>query len=401
MSYWNSDRAQAAFDIVSKSTDLDYAIQQIEAKVGRRVTRDSLQKVFRRNGLPAPTDALGTRAESQGSDKAETFARLVALIRKGPVDVARLCDRLDLSPKRLRALIARAQEQGVLVDVKNDHIGLSLPEPTDEPQDTEVAPVVGERQRIAVISDTHFGSKYCLREQIADFVRKAYARGIRDVLHPGDLLEGCYRHAEWEVTHPGFDAQCQDAFESLPQLPGLHYHLITGNHDETFANKIGINAGEAIARYFSENGRDDLTYYDTRSAFLNIRGAMIHLWHPKTGMAYARSYPLQKQIERYAAIKPQVLLVGHWHKFCHIYERNVHAIACPCFQGGEGSYGKSLGGSPAIGGLILSWHLTEAGTMREFAVEKHSYVEHETVYTPTNVMDAEMIAPVNRKPRAA
>lgn len=49
--------------------------------------------------------------------------------------------------------------------------------------------------------------------------------------------------------------------------------------------------------------------------------------------SYALSYRLQKVIESMTGgTKPAILLAGHVHKFCYIFERNVHAISCPSMQ---------------------------------------------------------------------
>jgi hypothetical protein len=95
---------------------------------------------------------------------------------------------------------------------------------------------------------------------------------------------------------------------------------------------------------------------------------------------YALSYQLQKNIEKLPpARKPHLMLAGHWHVFCHLFVRDVVAIACPTFQSGANAFGRSLGGSPAIGGLILRWQMTEQRTMRNFRVETCWYYDHEMV----------------------
>lgn len=314
----------------------------------------------------------------QGLSQDESVKALVKATRGGPITTEAACDLLDISPRRLAGLLTRMRRAGINVEIDRACVGLQLETTLRDVQTVKVAPTVGERQTIAVISDTHLGSKYCLRAQLREFVEYAYSRGVREILHPGDILDGSYRHARFEMSHVGLEDQIRDLCETLPELPGLTYHAITGNHDFTFTESNGANVGRAISRYFAEHDRRDFVSYGDRSAFLRLRGALIHLWHPRSGGAYARSYHLQKQIEAYApGEKPQILLAGHWHIYCHLFERGVQAIACPTFQGGGSAFAQSLGGSPAIGGLILSWDLTEDGTLRAFAVEKRSYFERE------------------------
>jgi len=121
-----------------------------------------------------------------------------------------------------------------------------------------------------------------------------------------------------------------------------------------------------------------LKVHGNRGARLDCGGVIFELWHPQGGGSYARSYKLQKHIESYAlGEKPAVLLTGHYHQFCYLDERGVHALLCPTFQGGGSAFGKAIGGAPSIGGLVLSCAVTEHGTLRNFAVEKRTYFEVE------------------------
>ncbi len=302
-------------------------------------------------------------------------------LSKNPIPFQELCDKMNLSPKGLDKLIRRAGKAGVTVHVEHDHVGSRLNKAGFEPYNVGIDPTVGKVQKIGVASDLHLGSKYCLRAQLRDFINYAYTEGCREILLPGDLLDGDYRHSKFELSHVGLEDQTVDLFKVLPRRRGLTYHAITGNHDFTFTERSGVDVGSYIETYFKANGRNDFFAYGDRSAFLDIRGARIHMFHPGGSLSYARSYRLQKQIEKYApGEKPQILLTGHFHQYCHVFERGVHAILCPTFQGGGSAFGKSIGGSPAMGGLILHWSVTEKGTMRDFGVENRNYYEREVMH---------------------
>lgn len=332
---------------------------------------------------PAPGPS-GPSGPSVAKSTTETghlanYDELMRLCRRG-VQFGDLCDRLDMSPRRVRELIKTAQEEGYRVDVAGDVVAQREPEPEDGAQDIGVAPVVGGRYTVAVISDTHFGSKYCMREQLRDFVHSAYDRGCRQVLHAGDMLDGCYKHGMWELSHHGVDDQISDALETLPELDGLAYHYTSGNHDETFTSSTGLDTGRLIEDRARSAGRTDLHYHGARDALLRLGTVKVELWHPRSGKAYALSYKLQNFLRDMPAAtgrKPDILIAGHWHTFCYFEQRGVHAIAAPCWQGGGSSFGRSLGGAPSIGGLIVSWEQTAHGTLRRFAVERSSYYEVE------------------------
>lgn len=300
--------------------------------------------------------------------------RLFRVASRRPMNLADLCDAMDMSPKRVGALIAACDADGKPLRIENGFAQFAVPRIDDRVQETGVSPVTGERQLVGVISDLHYGSKYCRKDLIADCVAYLYSRGVRDVLVPGDILDGNYTdHGLFELSHVGLEDQVAECVASLPVYPGLRYHAISGNHDETFQKQNGANALGIVAA-----SRTDFTLYGHRGAFLHIKGATIHLWHPMGGGSYARSYKLQKRIEGYAVgEKPDIILAGHWHQFCYIEERGVHGIMCPTFQGGGSNFGKALVGAPSIGGLLLSWDLTAEGTLRSFVLEKRTYFEKE------------------------
>jgi Calcineurin-like phosphoesterase len=401
MDFWTDTQIDKALRILARLPRARYgeALEKIAEATGREVTGAALRNVFLRLKLGSPCSHMGTKLGiAKLAPKAPTKADLPALVqallkvtKKGPVTFSNLCDQLDLSPTKTKRLLDEAKALGVPLHVEHDHVAFRPREADERVRTIGIAPVVGERQKVAVISDLHLGSKYCLREQLVEFIRYAYDQGVREILCPGDVLDGMYRHGLFEVSHTGLDDQARDLFETLPHLPGLNYRCITGNHDFTFTESCGVDVGHFLRNYFLERGRKDLHFYGNRGAFLKVKGAVIHLWHPRSGTSYARSYQLQKNIEKYGVVKPQIMLAGHWHVYCHVYERGVHGIACPTFQGGGSAFSKSLGGAPAIGGLLLSWDLTIHGTIRGFTIEKRSYFEDEKPFDIHNDLDGQTI----------
>lgn len=345
--------------------------------VSGEIDTDDWDEKTKPDGVFTPVEPRETSEPT--SPPHSRFADLVRLSKTRPT-FEELCDRLSMPPGRVRSLVKDAVEAGVMLDVDHGVIGLQRPTETAAPTEARgvIAQVVGEHT-VGVISDTHLGSIYCQRDKLKDFIHRAYDQGVREFLHPGDWTEGCYRHAEYEVSHVGITEQTRDLFEVLPQLPGLTYHGIEGNHDWTFTERNGVNFGQYVESYFRQRGRDDINFYGARGAYLKLRGALFHLWHPKGGGSYAKSYNLQKKVESYApGEKPDILLTGHYHFYCALEERGVHAIACPTFQSGINPFGKSLSsGGVALGGLVLRYGVTEHGTLRNFSCTRTSYFMNE------------------------
>lgn len=415
---WTDERIEHAKAVLATcpQTNIGPVIERLSRDFGFVVTKDSLTNALRRRGMGTPSlycqggpsqvqpsqppvrsvpqapavqpSAPRPSTPSAGAGPDPELARLFQAAKKG-VPFADLCDALDLSPKAVRSLLDRAKATGMALDVDvSGTVGYRQPQPGTAPHPI-VAPTVGGQRIVAVISDTHLGSKYCKRAELREFIHYAYDQGARILLHCGDVLDGQYEnHGRYELSHHGIDEQTRDLFETLPQLPGMTLHGTLGNHDECFTKLIGVDVGQYIQNYFQARGRDDVRFYEARGTYLEIYGAIFELWHPGKNLAYSKSYHLQKRQESYDSVnKPHVLLAGHWHTFCHVVSRNIHAIACPTFQGGGSSFGRMLGGQPAMGGLILRWESTEAGVLRNFQVEYRSYHERENPHhVPTHAV---------------
>lgn len=334
---------------------------------------------------PVSDVSRGGRAEAKESEDA-LIRRLTEMAKKSPVSLEAACDAVDVSPKRLRDLIEIARGKGSRIELDGDHVGLR---PYEARSDPSIIPVqgAGESRIIAAVGDIHYGSKHHLHDQFQDFCRIAYARGVRTFLQVGDLLDGNYRHSVWEQSARGFEEQSQLAIKQLPQMPGATWHWILGNHDETLGEHSGAEVGYAVTQAFHAAGRHDLVYHGARGAYVRLadekdkRGLFVEIWHPRDrASAYAKSYRLQKKVEKYApGTKPDLLLAGHWHQSAYLPLRGMHAISSGCWQGGQSSFGKSLGGAPDIGSWIIEYALTPSGTVRHFRPEWVAYYEQEQV----------------------
>jgi predicted phosphodiesterase len=204
----------------------------------------------------------------------------------------------------------------------------------------------GEWIRMGVVSDTHL----CSRFQQLTALHEAYAvfeaEGIGDVLHAGDISDGqnVYPGHTFEIAVHGADAQADYIVENYPKVEGVETHFISGNHDEDHWKRSGFDIGRHIARE-----RPDMEYLGTSGATVSVGGIDIYLWHGAGGVAYARSYKIQRRIEQFSPQeKPRVLLVGHWHCQCVLpMYRNVFAIQLGCLQA-QTTFEKRLGLYPEV-----------------------------------------------------
>jgi hypothetical protein len=327
--------------------------------------------------LAKPVYAEPTLATSSSDD---VIAALVKAVRSGCNSLEQLCDKLHVWPAELRKLVDKAMSQGYSVRVIGDSLHFTGLQPRGTPTSITF-PAPKKEIVFGVISDTHYGSKYCRHEEIADYVETAYKAGIRDIFHAGDFLDGhrIYPGQELELECVGFEAQAQAAIDRLPIKDGLTYHFIAGNHDLSFHKLTGQEPGEGLVAKASMAGRKDLHYLGPEQAQIYYggncegEGVLIEMIHPGGGGAYAASYKLQKIVEAMqGGTKPQFLFQGHEHQFVHIVARNVHALKPCCFQS-QTPFMLRKNLHPVMGGLICHAHVTDEFSVRSFNVEVVTY----------------------------
>lgn len=171
------------------------------------------------------------------------------------------------------------------------------------------------------------------------------------------LVDGTsmYRGQEYELFVHGADAQRDYVIENYPS--GIRTYMISGNHDASFWAVSGYNIVQAIC-----SARNDLVFLGDDYAIYMVGKIKIALMHGGGGVAYARSYKLQKIIEQIAPEnKPNMLFLGHYHveAILPMY-RNVLGIQLPCFQS-QTPYLARKGLYPEVGGWIIEFGTDNKG----------------------------------------
>jgi len=233
----------------------------------------------------------------------------------------------------------------------------------------DITPYKGNKYRIGFIADTQIGSRYQQLTHLHTFYKICQEQGICDIFHCGDIVDGqhMYNGQEYELFLHGCDAQTEYCINQYPEYKDITTYFICGNHDESHYKLAQYDIGKHLS-----NQRKDMRNLGFYGAFIDFADTknLIYLHHGTGGVAYARSYKIQKIIEQLAPDqKPFMLFEGHYHVSCHIPEyRNVFAWQMPCFQS-QTPYLKAKGLYPEIAGLIIEFMLNEGKP-----VEYHSMV---------------------------
>lgn len=220
--------------------------------------------------------------------------------------------------------------------------------------------------RFGLMGDTQFGSKYAQITELHRFYDICKSLEITDVYHTGDITDGLKMRPghEYELYAISADAQLADVVKNYPKRDGITTHFITGNHDASLYKHVGYDIGNAIAKE-----RSDMHYLGRDCAIVNLTpNCTMELRHPWDGTAYAISYKVQKMIEAMDAdSKPNILAVGHYHKYEHIFYRNIHAIQTASFQS-QTPFTRGRGISVSMGGSIVTIRVGENGSIVAFDI---------------------------------
>ena len=158
-----------------------------------------------------------------------------------------------------------------------------------------------------------------------------------------------------------------------PDLKGVNYSLISGNHDFTFFREIGADICKAIAR-----GRDDIHYLGMDKATVYIgknKNIPIKLMHPDKGATDVTSTRIQKSIEKLdTKDNPKAVFQGHFHRYYRMLDRNMVGFMVPCFLSGS-IFIDRCELPNQIGGLLIDMYVSKEGEVQYLEYEPILYGE--------------------------
>jgi predicted phosphodiesterase len=367
---WTEDRIQEAVELAKQHDTLGNLAVTLSQLWEEKVSPKAIAKAFLRYGMKASDYLLGPSPRPKTSagptKQANPHIELIRAVQRGAKTLENLCDSLGCTPSEGRKRVAAAREAGYDLVISDTTIAFEAvaqkPQVValDAPTPTATEPMV-----FAAISDTHFGAKEMALAEFHEFVDYAYSLGVRHIYHAGDVFEGTYhRGHQYEVAQAGFENQCQAAINGFPQKDGLNYWFITGNHDwNSFHKACGMDPGKEFAARAEMAGRTDIHHLGNTQGRVQMGDLRIEMAHPDGGTSYAKSYKMQKWIEKYeGGNKPHVLIFGHYHSYLVLEDRNVTAMHPGCWKF-QGAFEQRKGLQPAVGGAII-WAWRDETGMR-------------------------------------
>lgn len=338
------------------------------------VNKERIRSIYR-NTSDAKYKVWHLRKTSESAMKQKKLSiKEVILTRiKQKYEVSALAERLNITVEDLTSEIIKLQFDGHSINLwkENGHKFVQLTLKNKEDADPiEYFMRKKESQiKFAIFSDSHIGHKQSRKEAMRNFIFTVYEQGIRDIFFGGDLVEGHYMSIRptsiKELEAIGFDDQVELANEVLPVLPGLTYHMISGNHDGSFTRNAFANPIKILSKI-----RNDINYLGHNFAKVWLNDSFnIALVHPTDGISQSYDLKMKQHIDRARPEKlARFIFMGHYHKFNHTHYKGIDGFMIPSFVGH--SYfmdDKNL--ASVVGGIIMTVNVDKRGDVVSFIPE--------------------------------
>lgn len=291
-------------------------------------------------------------------------SKLIRLLKKQSYTIKELSALLECHQKDIRVALKDMKLKGMLVYNNNGHWSFLSNPPTKNTKDVYTSRN-NNTYLFGFIGDTHLCSKYERLDVLNDLYDIFELEGVDRVFHAGNWVDGEARFNMYDLKVVGMDPQIDYLIENYPQRDGIITYAVAGDdHEGWWCQRNGIDIGKHAENKMRNAGRHDwvnLGYMESYVTLANINSgktAQILTMHPGGGSAYAVSYKPQKIVESFTGgEKPNVLLIGHYHKMSYNIIRNVHAIQVGCFTGNtlvETIHGEKPIRDINVGDLVLT-----------------------------------------------
>lgn len=340
------------------------------------MTPRSLQEhAARLRGKLQPVDVRGEKAD--GAEPAAVLQEALAAVlrrRKSLQTVEQLADVLDVSPSRVRDAMEGLRRGGHNVTIISGNVDLSQEIPKAPPLRIDVRKLGGKTFKFGLTADNHLCSKY----ERLDVLNALYdiwkAQGVTTVYQLGNMIDGEARFNKYDIHTHGMEGQARYFAKHWPRRKGMVTNFITGDdHEGWYVQREGVDIGRYLEDAAKKDGRDDLVYLGHMEHDIVFSGkrqkSIMRLIHAGGGSAYATSYSAQKIVESYqGGEKPQVLLIGHYHKAEYGYPREVH-----CLQAGttmdQSPFMRKKRIQAHVGGWTVEMTISDSGVITRFRTE--------------------------------
>lgn len=294
--------------------------------------------------------------------------------------VESLSNHFECSVKTIKAAVEAMISEGKNVQVSDGGIELAHDIPKRAATVIDVSKRKLTHHKFGATSDNHLGSKY-ERLDVLNALFDIWAKqGITTVYNGGNMIDGEARFNKFDIHVYGMQNQVDYFVEMWPKRKGMKTYFVTGDdHEGWYVQREGVDIGKFIQMTAETAGRKDLIYLGHMEhdiQFAARKGiATMRLIHAGGGSAYATSYSPQKIVESYqGGEKPNILLIGHYHKAEYGYPREVHALQLGCTED-QTPFMRKLKIQAHVGGWTVDFDQDEFGIIHNFRVQFHAFYD--------------------------
>lgn len=323
-------------------------------------------------------DALKTRAKA-------LFDVSVRQAKGGKLSLEYLCEHLDRSPSIVNKVVAALVEDGHNFTIEGGQFKLSTEVPVGSRNDAVVikhaaASYEGGWRKFGACGDFHFGSRH-ERLDVVNALYDVYEReGVTEVFQTGNWIEGEARFNYSDIHVWGLDDQIDYALKVWPRRKGIKTYFVAGDdHEGWWQQKTRVIIGRHLERKAREIGRDDLIYLGYMEGHVELKAkkgsAHMLVMHPGGGAAYATSYAPQKIAEAFQeGEKPDVCLIGHYHKIDYGFHRGIHMVQTGTCQD-QSTFMRKQKIKAHVGGCLIELHQAPEGHVNRFRPEFFTFFD--------------------------
>lgn len=345
--------------------------------------RKNLSKIFGISERQAEKIKKATVPEQYkhtSMDTKDIDNKIISITSKSARSIIDIANTLNISPKMVQDAVNRLKLNKKIIYQENDFV---VTDSTIKKKNTITIDVSkhGENELIfGGIADTHIGSKYERLDVLNSLYDRFVDAGVTTVFHGGNWIDGESRFNKTDIYSFGLGNQVENFIEKYPQRKGIKNYIISGDdHEGWYVQRENINIGEYMQMIAQKNGRDDLidVGYIERDFELKQKdgSSILRLIHAGGGSTYAISYTAQKYVEMLqGGEKPQIILVGHYHKFEYGYPREVHVCQLGCIED-QTPFMRKKKMQAMVGGCIFRIKQADNGIITSFNVEWMPYYD--------------------------
>jgi len=357
---WDSIFGEEVHKYLDEATSLTHLAELLG--IPRTTFRDALNREF-----DFPISEISQLRQALNWELPDLAGDILAFLqhraKENKVTKLELCDRFDRGPGSVQDALDCLWDAGYNVEIEDDTESVRLSKII--PREDKTIPIEywteqSKYYKFGVISDTHLCNRNSRLDVLNSLYDKFEKEGVEVVLHAGNLLDGETKYNSQELIVHGVEGQVEYLYRNYPKRDGLVTKFIsTECHTGRWAKTIGLDIGRYINLAMKEKGRNDIEWVGHIEADIKIApDTIIRLMHPGGGTSYALSYQPQKWVESLqGGEKPNIGIIGHYHKYGSFYMRNVYVLM-PGTTEDQTIFMRKKRLAAHVGGCILEIKLT-------------------------------------------